>query len=699
MQNNPGRYFGPAIFRGILKICWLSIFGYLPILLPAQNPVVPATQEQQMESMAESNAQEELEDDSYLQQMQQYLKDPVNLNYAGADELRELGLLDPLRVEQLLIYRNVFGKFIDIYELQAVPGWNVELLRKLKPFITVEQRSNIAATFAQRIGKGEHSLLLRTGQVLERSKGYLADTATNFYPGSPQKLLLRYKYQFKNLLQYGILGEKDAGEQFFKGNQKQGFDFYSFHLFIRNAGRIKALALGDFTVNLGQGLIQWQSMAFKKSVAVLNAKREATVLRPYNAAGEINFHRGIGITVGKNKWEATAFISYRKIDGNFVHDSLLVAEDFISSLQTSGYHRTQSELADKGIQQQLAMGGNISYRFKKLRIGFNTIQYKFKLPLQKEAEPYNLYALTGKTLGNSSFDYSYTHQNMHFFGELAITNHFDKAFINGLLLSAAPEVDLCFLYRDISPAYQSLYSTAFTENSTPTNEKGFYMGIAVRPASAWTINAYADFYKFPWLKFGVNAPAAGTEYLMQVSYKPNKQVEAYTSFRSGIATANDAAGSMPLTSLATSTKLNWRSQFSFQLSPQTSISSRVELTNLNKKTTNAEQGSLVWLSIFHKPARLPLSINARWLYFETDSYNSRIYTYENDLLYYFSIPAFYDKGAKYYININYHINKRLQCWLKWAQTFYKNKTLIGSGLDAINSPVKSEIRVQTVYKF
>ncbi|MBL0144814.1 MAG: hypothetical protein IPP48_02690 [Chitinophagaceae bacterium] len=63
-----------------------------------------------------------------------------------------------------------------------------------------------------------------------------------------------------------MLGEKDAGEQFFKGNQKQGFDFYSTHLFARNIGIVKALALGDFTVNMGQGLTQWQSLAFKKGV-------------------------------------------------------------------------------------------------------------------------------------------------------------------------------------------------------------------------------------------------------------------------------------------------------------------------------------------------------------------------------------------------------------------------------------------------
>ncbi len=72
-------------------------------------------------------------------------------------------------------------------------------------------------------------------------------------------------------------------------------------------GNIKALALGDFTVNMGQGLIQWQSLAFKKSVDVMGVKRQSTVLRPYNSAGEYNFNRGAGITFRKGKIETTCF--------------------------------------------------------------------------------------------------------------------------------------------------------------------------------------------------------------------------------------------------------------------------------------------------------------------------------------------------------------------------------------------------------
>jgi Helix-hairpin-helix motif len=686
---------------GSRLLCLIVACCLLPITLWCQTPEIPAsTTEQQLENITENNEDAETEDDSYLQQMHQYIKNPINLNTANENNLKELRMLNPIQIQNLIAYRNLFGKFIDIYELQAIPNWDIELIQKIRSYVSVNDKTELLHSLYTRLKGGEHTMLARVTQTLEKSKGFLIDSsiATNFYPGSPQKILLRYKYQFKNLLQYGIVGEKDAGEQFFKGKQKQGFDFYSAHLFARNIGVIKLLALGDFTVNLGQGLTQWQSLAFKKSADVINIKREAEVLRPYNSTGEINFHRGAGITVAKNKWAATIFASYKKIDANFVADTAQTQDNFISSLQTSGYHRTKSEAADKSIQTQLSFGGNISYQYKRFHIGINGIQYKFKLPLKKADEPYNLYALSGKSFGNYSIDYSYTYKNLHFFGEAATTNNFYKAFVNGILISAASAVDMSFLYRNISAGYQSLYTNTFTENAFPANEKGFYSGISIHPGSVWRIEAYADFYKFPWLKFRVDVPSNGSDYMVQLTYKPNKQVEIYSRFRSEAKGINFNPDQLTLSPVVAQPKQTWRTQFLYKASTSVTLRNRVEVLWFNKNSNQSEQGFLTYFDFLYKPMLKSWSGSIRLQYFETDSYNSRLYAYENDVLYSFSIPVFYDKGVRYYLNANYDINKKLTVWVKWAQTIYKSKTLIGSGLDEIKGNTKSEMKVQLMYR-
>jgi hypothetical protein len=677
----------------------ISIFVLMGNAVHAQAPQTPVT-EQQLESATAGNSDVETEDDSYLQLMQQYLKDHINLNTADESELASLKLLTPLQIQSIISYRKVFGKFIDIYELQAVPLIDIQTIQKIRLYVSISNNPEFFTTISHRFKGGTNTILIRNSQVLERSKGYLLDSssATNYYPGSPQHLFVRYKYSYRNLLQYGVSGEKDAGEQFFKGAQKQGFDFYSAHFFARNIGIIKTLALGDFTVNMGQGLTQWQTLAFKKSADVLNIKRQSPVLVPYNSAGEIYFHRGVGITVAKNNLQATAFASYRKLDANFNTDTLN-NQDFISSLETSGYHRTASEIADKAVLHQTAFGGNISFNKNKFHIGINGIQYHFNVPLNKSDDPYNLYALSGKDFGNSSIDYSYTYRNFHFFGEAASTNNFDKAFLNGLLISVDPTVDMSFLYRNISKSYQSLYTSAFTENTFPTNEKGFYSAISIHPNAIFRIDAYADFYKFPWLKYLVNAPSVGTDYLIEFTYTPNKQLLVYTRYHTETKFSNDNPANLTLSPVVPVPIQNWRTELSYKINYEFTFRTRQELLWYDKHSTTPETGFLSYADVLYNPKQKKYSGNVRLLYFETDSYNSRLYAYEDDVQYSYSIPVVYGKGYRYYLNINYDVSKQLSVWVRWAQTIYKDQSTIGTGLDEINSNTKTEIKLQGIYKF
>lgn len=658
---------------------------------------IPITTQQQLENQTDAD-QGETEDDSYLQELEQFRKNPINLNTANADELRQLRIITDLQIANLIAYRNLFGRLISIYELQAVPSWDVATIKKLLPFITVEISVGMIEELRKRFRGGEHSILLRASQILEKSDGFDKTTSGTKYIGSPQKILFRYRYTYKNLLQFGLVGDKDAGEQFLKGAQNKGFDFYSFHFFARKIGIIQSLAIGDFSVNMGQGLIQWQGLAFKKSADVMGVKRQSAVLRPYSSAGEFYFHRGAGITIKKGKIESTVFASFRTLSANFVADTVN-KEDFISSFLTSGYHRTASENTDRNNLKQTAFGANVLYRMKKWHVAANGIYYNFSLPIQKRNEPYNLYSVSGKQWYNFSLDYSYTYKNFHFFGEAAADKNFNKAFINGLLLSVDPRVDVSIVQRTINAAYQSINGNAFTENTYPTNETGFYAGISIRPRIGWQIDAYMDIYKFPWLKYLVDAPSHGSDFLAQVTYTPNKQVEIYSRFRNETKQSNQPDNNTVTNFLVSIPKQNWRTQISYRINPAMTIRNRVELIWYNKKEKNAEQGFLSFADFIYKPMLKPYSAVMRIQYFETDGYDSRIYAYENDVLYSYSIPSFFDKGFRYYINLNYDLGKKLSFWLRWAQTIYRDKSSIGSGLDEISGNHRSELKLQARWLF
>jgi Helix-hairpin-helix motif len=684
-----------------LKKLFLILFTiHFPIaigtLFASAQDIPPAT-EQQLENQTDAD-QAETEDDSYLLELEGFRKNPINLNTAEADELKQLRMVTGLQIESLLFYRNLFGKLISIYELQAVPAWDINTIRKLLPFITVTSPLSLTAEARRRFSGGEHSLVLRVSQILERSDGFDKSTPGTKYLGSPQRLLLRYRYTYKNLLQFGIIGDKDAGEQFFRGTQNKGFDFYSFHFFARKIGIIQALAVGDFTINLGQGLIQWQGLAFKKSVDVMGVKRQSAVLRPYSSSGEFYFNRGAGITIKKGPVEATGFISIRKLSANFVADTVS-SEEFISSFLNSGYHRTASEVENRNNLTQTSFGGNIRYQAKRWHIGFNSIHYHFSMPVQKRDEPYNLYAISGDHWNNFSVDYSYTYKNLHFFGEAAADKNFHKAFINGLLISVDRRVDLSLVQRTIRPQYQSVNGNAFTENTYPTNETGFYLGAAIRPGAAWRLDAYGDIYKFPWLKYGVDAPSHGMDFLIQLTYTPNKQVEVYTKFRIESKQANQPGNATMSNYLVTIPRQNWRMQVTYKINTTITLRNRVELLWYDHKGINKENGFLAFFDFIYKPMMSAFSGVCRLQYFETNGYNSRIYAYENDVLYGYSIPAFFDKGYRYYFTLNYDLNKKISCWLRWAQTIYKDQNSIGSGLEEIRGNKKSEVELEFRWLF
>ncbi len=656
--------------------------------------------EQQLENLAETEEME-TEDDSYLQSLMQFRRNPLNLNTAEQSDLRELKLLNDLQIANLFRYRRLLGNLISIYELQAIPTWDVETIKRILPFIRVDNALPLGADLGKRLLEGRHTILFRAQQVLEKSKGFAAsDSVANRYLGSPQRIFLRYKYSYRNLLQYGFVGDKDAGESFFKGNQNRGFDFYSFHLFVRKVGIVKALALGDYTVNLGQGLIHWQSLAFKKGPDVTAIKRQADVLRPYNSPGEVNFQRGAAITLEKANFQLTAFASIRKMDATINRDTFLTNEDYISSILNTGYHRTSTEISKRNAIEQTSFGGNVAYNKNSLHIGANGIGFNFSSPIQRTIQPYNQYAITGSNWHNYSVDYSYTYRNVHFFGEAAMDKNNAKAFVNGLLVSLHQTVDASVLYRNIEKSYQTLYGNAFTESTFPTNEKGLFTGISIKPSTGLKIDAYADVFSFPWLRFRVDAPSMGSDYFVQLTYRPNKQTEFYTRFRNESKSINLSGLDLPTRANYNRPKQDLRTQFSYKMNSRFTLRNRLEVLWYDpREKDRAEQGFLSYVDLIYKPLSEPISFNTRLQYFETEGFDSRIYAFENDVLYSYSIPAFSGKGFRYYLNVNVDLTKKLTLWARIAQTVYNDRNIVGSGLDEINGNQRTELKFQLQYLF
>ncbi|TNF32079.1 MAG: helix-hairpin-helix domain-containing protein, partial [Bacteroidetes bacterium] len=422
-----------SFLRRQLLLVWLLLGSLFALAQDetGQEQIIQRRIETIAEQLGEGD--ENIDYNTLLDELLIFSENPININTATFTDLTALPMLDEIAVANLLKHIETNGKLLNLYELQAVNGFSISLIRQLEPFIKVSDNPDaMSFSFKEMIKEGSHELVMRYQQVLNPQQGYmpiadslLEQSPNSRYLGSQQKYWLRYRFRYSNKVSWGLTMEKDAGEEFFKGSMKQGFDFYSGHLFVQNLGVLKAAALGDFQAQFGQGLTFWSGLAFGKSSDGVSIKRSALGLRPYTSVDENRFLRGGGFTLQFNRFEVTAFGSYKLLDGNIstTNDTLTEQEESVSSIFSSGFHRTPGELQDRQSLTEAVYGGNVSYKSRRLSVGLTAVGYQFSKPIQRSDDLYNIFEFSGKQNSNFGLDYSYIFRNFHFFGEFAISQN------------------------------------------------------------------------------------------------------------------------------------------------------------------------------------------------------------------------------------------------------------------------------------
>jgi hypothetical protein len=700
--------------KRLFKYSFLTVLLFRSILVFAQdNPNQENIIQRRIETIAEQlgEGDEGLDFNTLLDDLLYFSEHPINMNNTTPNELAQLPMLDDISIANLMGHIETNGKLLNIYELQGVKGFSVSQIRQIEPFIKVSDNPDATSfSFREMIKEGTHELILRYQQVLNPQEGYsaiedsvLAESPNRRYLGSSQKYYARYRFKYSNKVSWGLTMEKDAGEEFFKGSMKQGFDFYSGHLFVSNMGVLKSAALGDFQAQFGQGLVFWSGLAFGKSSDGVSIKRSAQGLRPYTSVDENRFLRGGGTTLKFGKVEITAFGSYKLMDANVsaTTDTLTEQEETVSSIFSSGFHRTPGELEDRQSIAETVYGGNVSYKSRRLSIGITAIGYQYSKNIQRSDALYNINEFSGKQNSNYGLDYSYIWKNFHFFGEFALSQNLGFATINGVFMTIDPRVTITAMVRHLQPKYQALYANAVTENSRMNNETGYYLGFNIAPFKNWYLNGFFDVFRFPWLRFQVNGLSFGYETIGQLIYRPSKTFEVYFRFRQKNRQINEPStfNQEPIRGTEDELRNYYRINLSYKLGKSIKLKNRIEYSRYKRGERGVEQGFMIYQDVVYKALSFPVSFSARLAYFDTETYNARIYAYESDVLYGYSFPAYYNRGMKAYLVLRYSIHRNIDAWFRVSNLFWSDREEIGSGLETISGKSRTDIKVQVRFKF
>ena len=605
----------------------------------------------------------------------------INVNSATREELLALPFLSEQQVMDILEYIHFHGALKSINELMSIESIDYSTRQLLQEFLYAGDKPEKGFPSLKNImamGKNELSLYTKI-PTYER----VGDASNGDYIGYPYKFWARYSFSYAKNVRIGIVASQDPGEPFFSQSNKYGFDQYSGFIQLNGLGPIESLIVGRYSVAAGMGLVMNNSFSLGKTAMLQDFGRQRNALRPHTSASENGYMQGAAATIRlSDAIRLTPFLSYRKTDATLNDDGS------ISSLIYTGYHRTISELNKKNNTSLTAGGMNARWNLEDFSLGATAVFTHINRPLSpNKSATYKKIYPEGSNFFNASLNYSWLHYPFSVNGETAINANGAIATLNTLGWHLSQYVEVMGIYRFYSFNYYSLYANAFSEGGKTQNESGLYLGVRWQPKYGIDIQAYTDLAYFAWPRYGVSQSSYAIDNMVSASYKTGKWLlsgkyrlhfkQKDSKSASGISWQTEHR----LRIGAEWTGDGWtsRSQLDF-----TSVSSTSESSSLS-------QGFMITENIGYDIGKWQIFAGGK--YFNTDGYDSRLYSYERAMPHTFSFPAYYGHGIRYSLVAVWAPIPSLQITAKAAITDYFDRSTISSGQQQINASSACDIEV------
>lgn len=617
---------------------------------------------------------------------------PADLNRASDEALLRVPGMTPQLVKALRAHQAKYGPLLSIYELQAIPGFTEAVFRTIRPYITVRPATQVdigegvrqfpklsqvkeAArfTFIQRVQ--------RTWRATQEGAIWRPETLRNAV-GDPYRLYTRLWLQANPYLSIALIGEKDQYEPLLWSPPQRyyGFDFLSGHVAFGQLGEVERLVLGDYILQVGQGLVFARGLGFGKGGdPILTLKQPSYGLVPYTSVNEYQFWRGVATTLRiSERWSLTGMLSRTQQSGTIgstVSDTTEEAETFVQTLLSAGLHRTPSELARRGTLRHDAAGGVLTWRKKWNTAGATFLYQRFTPPLNLSGtQPYKYFGFVGNENLVASAFWDFTVGNLNLFGEAAQSRSGGRAITASVIAPLHPTLDIALQVRHFDPNFHSFYAYTFAERPfSIQNEQGIYLGVRVRPTSRWEISAFHDLYRFPWYRYRASAPTEGHESLLQITYTVRRRFQAYLRLRHETkmynVSSDFAEGNLPR--LIPHTRTYLRLHALYEISPLWRYQTRLEGSLYEREIQS--QGYLFYQDIRWQPS-FDWSVSFRWVVYRITSYDARIYTYEAMPPTTFFIPGYYGDGQRFYILLRRRLGRHWTVWIRAGQNLFRPPT-------------------------
>ena len=641
------------------------------------------------------------EDPKLIDFIDNITENPFDLNSASQKELESIPYLNTFTAGKIIELRRKKGGFKSKKDILRAEGMTGELYADVGQFLfvknspvdyLVDENDNILKEkpLVKNILFPNMNFVFRSRfeQSLQPGAGYLDGT----YLGSRARIYnqLTSKYSCKEYsLEGSITLEKDAGERSLT-------DFSSIYFKLSNFKFIKEAVIGYYSLNFGQGLALWSPIAYSKgNITVDPVKKRCTGIEGYNSLNEVLYFRGPAAHLNFNRYNIFVFYS-----DHFIDATLDTSIDEASGIYKNGYHRTTSEINRENSVKETLSGARINYDDDILRFGITYWDSRFSKQFKADSTA-QYYSFSGDYANMMSFDYDFLFRNMNFYGEIANSHNGAIAGLANVQMTFTGIANIVFSYRNYAKDFMPLHSYGFGNNNTQ-NETGFYAGIQFKPLKGLSVNTYYDIFKYPYRTYYTPLPTNGNDFLLHARYHFNSNLTLELKYKNEnkeeLRTIKDI-NNRNADVIDTRNQINLRTGFEYRITNNFRIRSRVEYVYTGYKYYGGDNKGI----IFYTDARfVPINnliTNIRIIYFQTDSYDSRIYQNEDDIKGIMANPALYGKGTRWYIALRYLLNNFFEINAKYSETNYENVTTVGSGNDLINGNIDNKLSLGVDVKF
>lgn len=613
-----------------------------------------------------------------LLELEQLKQRKIPVNTATEEDLLLIPFLSADDARSIIAFREAEGQLRSAEQLETIIG--AETARRVAPFLSFEllilekpeEKAGISGSWYGRY----------FSEVPER-EGILSGK----YRGDNYKLYNRLSMGYGGISFSGVM-ENDIGEP-------EIDDFTSFSMAYDGSGPVERFIIGNYRVNFAEGLLFGQSRYFSKGVDPLGVKLTGRRLKAYASSAENGFMQGAAAAFNLEPFTFTAFYSGNKVDAS-------VKDGVVTTIRTSGYHRTDSEIEHKDNVTEKVTGVNLLYTFGSGMaggtVGGTWARYNYSVPLEDTGgEP------GWHDMGSVEADLLIGKVNV--FAEAALTGkERNVSWIGGVGFPLTPDIRTVMVVRDYHNIFFSPFAGAFAERADDAaNEEGYYIGLEADILKNLHVGAYYDIFRFPELSSYYRLPSTGDEAKMYLTWKQSPFLTAelllQNQYKEEAKKLFDGSGLeyyMPVPFTSNRARLDLIGKVSRMLTLKT----RGEIKFVEGEYPDGDERSNGWL--FYQQAVLkkgPVAFKARYTEFDTDDYDSAIYVYEDDLPLVFTLKSYYGEGRAFFALLSYDLWKNFELTARYAKTWYDDRDTYSSGNDERDTSAPASYHLGCALRF